>query len=435
MGKARIISDQGEGQYTIEIIEARERAESTKQQAQSRINERRTDIAGLESDIIAAQRDVDRAAGDQSDAIAAYRAGNLKIAELSSYAEAVAEAARARESLLSQKRSKKMLIASDETLIARVNALPALRKMQAWCADQTEELSGVVATAEVPGEIGQVIIKPGFEGSNSWSAGADGAMQPALAGTPAGAFYNLAMLPGWQKWRPTFRTATITAIDGDECDISLDSASSSQGFGVNAKSSYSGVPIMYMDCDGAAFEEGDRVLVAFAGNVKGPTVVGFVSEPKGCTVEFMGITAFNETEIAGKLGENNMPSSSSRKFYDRREKGFRNGRFAVSCFDVYDPKNRKNYIPSWATVAIKTGARPDVYEYLSIYESTLEKLGKSAAKNVVVVGDRSGSSVSEIPAELSDMLKNRGVKNVYYQYETKSTEDWSIPLAGIFPTD
>ncbi len=78
-------------------------------------------------------------------------------------------------------------------------------------------------------------------------------MQPALSGTPASVFYNLAMLPGWQKWRPTFRIATISNIDNDLCDISLDVATSShQGLNVNAQASYSGVPIMYMECNGAA---------------------------------------------------------------------------------------------------------------------------------------------------------------------------------------
>lgn len=314
MGKARIISEQGEGRYTIEIIEARERAESAKNQAQSRISERRADIVGLESDISAARLAVDRAAGDQADAIVAYRAGNMEIGELSGYTQAVGEAARLRDSLLSQKRSKNMLIASDETLIARVNSLPALRQMQAWCADYTEELSGEVGTAEVPGEIGQVIIKPGFEESNNWTAG-DGAMQPALAGTPAGTFYNLAMLPGWQKWRPTFRVATITAIDGDQCAIDLDSASSSQGFGVNAESSYSDVPILYMECNGDAFEEEDRVLVAFAGNVDGPTVVGFESEPKTCcTPEVLGASPDVSTpwDVAKEFGDAIVESSTSR---------------------------------------------------------------------------------------------------------------------------
>ncbi len=91
------------------------------------------------------------------------------------------------------------------------------------------------------------------------------------------------MLPGWQKWRPTFRIATVSNVNNDLCDISLDmSASSQQGLGVNSQSSYSGVPIMYMDCNGDAFADGDRVLVAFSGNADRPVVVGFEQAPRTC---------------------------------------------------------------------------------------------------------------------------------------------------------
>ncbi|BBI51122.1 hypothetical protein HORIV_35430 [Vreelandella olivaria] len=201
---------------------------------------------------------------------------------LEAFAGKLLEAVSQRDALRAELRSKELRIAADEALVARVNALPPLRQVQAWCADFTEDLSGEVATAEVPGEIGNVIIKPGFEG-NAWSATEDGIMQPTLASTPAATFYNLAMLPGWQKWRPTFRIATITSLQDDTCSISLDATTSSQqGLGVNARASYSNVPILYMDCNGSAFEVGDQVLVAFAGNVEGPTVVGFEQAPKAC---------------------------------------------------------------------------------------------------------------------------------------------------------
>lgn len=298
MGKARILEALGEGRYTIEVIESRERAEVAKQQAQERIWRLELEIIDLDNKIYQEQLAVNAAADKQNEAIAKYRQELDELGEssvqLNEHAEALIRAAGKRDTLVNERRAKQMLVRADEALIARVNSLPPLRQMQAWCADYTEELEGEVATAEVPGEIGQVLIKPGFDGGedsplkgNAWSAEKDGAIQPALSGTPASVFYNLAMLPGWQKWRPTYRIATITSIDGDACSIELEAASSSQqGLGVNAQSSYSDVPILYMDCNGGAFEEGDRVLVAFAGNVDGPTVVGFESEPKSCVVGF-----------------------------------------------------------------------------------------------------------------------------------------------------
>ncbi|MBT2788041.1 MULTISPECIES: hypothetical protein [unclassified Halomonas] len=286
MGKARILAAHGEGRYTIEIIEARERAEFAKQEAEARIQTLRSETLSLEQRIATAQASANQAAANQDAAINQYQQEMVEQGQsnvdLEEHAQALLEAASQRDALRTEQRSKELRIAADEALVARVNALPPLRQVQAWCADYTEDLSGEVATAEVPGEIGNVIIKPGFEG-NAWSATEDGALQPTQASTPAATFYNLAMLPGWQKWRPTFRSAILTGLDGDNCSITLDAATSSQkGLGVNARASYSNVPILYMNCNGGAFEEGDKVLVAFAGNVEGPTVVGFEQAPKVC---------------------------------------------------------------------------------------------------------------------------------------------------------
>lgn len=129
---------------------------------------------------------------------------------------------------------------------------PADPTVSAWCADLTTNLTGMVGTIEVPGERTAVLIQPGYASEDdpspaAFSAARDGQLQPALAGTPAGAFYNLAMLPGWQKWQPAYRFGAITAIDGDTCDIELESAESSQQeIDVNAVSELYDVPITYM---------------------------------------------------------------------------------------------------------------------------------------------------------------------------------------------
>lgn len=311
MGKARILEAHGEGRYTIEIIEARERAEIAKEQAEARITQLQTQVSALTQQINAAQSAFAAAVFEQNAAIEQYQqemaeegSSSINLAET---AEKVMTTAGERDKLRVEQRGLEVRIKAAEALVARINSLPPLRQMQAWCADYTEDLNGEVATAEVPGEIGSVIIKPGFEGANQWSAATDGAMQPTLASTPAATFWNLAMLPGWQKWRPTFRTATITSLDGDTCSISLDAATSSQqGLGVNAQSSYSAVPILYMDCNGGAFEEGDKALVAFAGNVDGPTVVGFESEPRMCTLfDYITISTqeWNKPDVDYNAGE------------------------------------------------------------------------------------------------------------------------------------
>jgi len=155
----------------------------------------------------------------------------------------------------------------------------------AWCADLTEDLSGEVGTIEIPGERKAVAIQPGYNGSAAFNPSRDGQLEPAVAGTPAGVFCNLAMLPGWQKWMPTYRFGTITSLSGDICAVSLEPAvSSQQHMDINQSSALYNVPIEYMTCNGAAFSEGDGVIVEFEGrDWNRPKVIGFAEEPKPCS--------------------------------------------------------------------------------------------------------------------------------------------------------
>ncbi len=161
--------------------------------------------------------------------------------------------------------------------------------IEAWCADLTEDLTGFVGTMEINGERkAGVNIQPGFEGNAEYNPQRDGMLQPAIAATPAGAFYNLAMFPGWQKWKPTFRYGTITFLDGDTCTVDLDPAvSSCQGLNINQTNILQDVPIDYMECNGSAFEEGDKVIVKFQDqDWTKPKVIGFRDNPKSCLEEF-----------------------------------------------------------------------------------------------------------------------------------------------------
>lgn len=161
---------------------------------------------------------------------------------------------------------------------------PEDETISAWCADLTENLSGLVGTVEVPGERGTVLIQPGYEGNATYSTSRDGQLLPVVGTTYEQFFYNLAMMPGWQKWKPTFRFGTITAIDGDAADVDLEAATSSQqGLNVNQTESLSTVSIEYMTCDGTAFEVGDVVLIKFESqDWESPKIVGFKDHPKPC---------------------------------------------------------------------------------------------------------------------------------------------------------
>lgn len=156
-----------------------------------------------------------------------------------------------------------------------------------WCADYTDDLTGDIGTIEVPGEQTARNIQPGYNANAVYDSERDGQMLPAIVNTPAGVFWNLAMLPGWQKWKPTFRYGTITAIDygADTCSLTLEAATSTQqNIDVNQGTTLTAVPIEYMYCDSKVFEVDDVVLIKFTGqDYDSPKVIGFKSHPKRCT--------------------------------------------------------------------------------------------------------------------------------------------------------
>lgn len=117
-------------------------------------------------------------------------------------------------------------------------------------------------------------------------------VQPTHSSSPEAVFFNLALLPGYQKWKPTFRRAKILLVkDNDLCDVELYPAQSSQqNLNINHVSPTVGlilydVPVKYGDCNSAAFNNNDDVLVEFLEQDKNkPCVVGFLSNPKPCSV-------------------------------------------------------------------------------------------------------------------------------------------------------
>jgi uncharacterized protein YkwD len=157
----------------------------------------------------------------------------------------------------------------------RLNTLKSIDNqplVEAWCADFTEDLQGTVGTAEIarcPNE--GTIILPGYAGAANYDPARDGQMQHPIGNSPFAAYLNLCLFPAAQYHLPRYRSGEITSIEGDACDVLLD------------EHLLSAVPIKYMDCDGNAFEQGDRVLIKFRGaGWDSPQVIGFAASPKSC---------------------------------------------------------------------------------------------------------------------------------------------------------
>jgi len=168
-----------------------------------------------------------------------------------------------------------------------------------WCADYTKSppASGTVGMAQVPGEDPQ--MRPFDDGRGVYSLARDGKISKPGQLTWLEFFYNTAMLPGWQKWMPRYRYATVRAItDQQKKDnqvpvtyISVD-PSTEQGININTPDLPTLIPAQYMECDAYAFEAGDVVLVEINPQIVAtgmdrtitydPKIIGFKEDPRPC---------------------------------------------------------------------------------------------------------------------------------------------------------
>jgi len=194
----------------------------------------------------------------------------------------IQEAGRPRRIILKTlKQNKRNLIAKR----SQYTRLVVVDEREAWCCDLTEDGSGVVATVDIPGESDLILIAPSCR---PWVAN-DGYFRERDLMSPEQCYYNAAVLPTWQKYKPTYRWGTITFIDEDAniVDVTLGEAKSSANtaprIDVNQSVVLNGVPVNYMVCDARAFSVGDSCVVQFTGqNWEQPVVIGFLDNPQEC---------------------------------------------------------------------------------------------------------------------------------------------------------
>lgn len=283
MSKGEILDSLGEGRYQVKLLYATEKIEAEIQSIASRLAELAVALpqAKLEVlDAIQAARDVQR---DIDLLIPQYRTNREEVAPqirglqvtFAQLQSVVARKTYARDALILEK----LQLEKRRNLL---NKAPTEEVKEVWCADFTEELSGVVGIVDVNDEPGQgQIIRPGFFDDAAYVPARDGALFPNEAQSGPQIYLNYALLPGVQKWLPRYRIGVINKIKDDACTVKLDDAfSSAQKLPINQQSVLEDVPIKYMDCNGDAFEKGDRVLVSWTKT--GPLVIGFEKEPAPC---------------------------------------------------------------------------------------------------------------------------------------------------------
>lgn len=166
--------------------------------------------------------------------------------------------------------------------IASWTAFVATETRSVWCTDFTEDAAPgtIVATLDIPGESTLLVLAPGCR---AWTQ-ADGEFFATQLMSPEQAYFNTAILPGWQIDKPTYRWGTVTAVDyeADTLDVTLGAATSSaQRLNVNRETALAAVPVDYMETGASVFEVDDRVVVKFLGQSwDNPRVEGFLDNPK-----------------------------------------------------------------------------------------------------------------------------------------------------------
>jgi hypothetical protein len=301
MSKGQIVQHLGEGQYRIRQKLAVERIEQELVRINDRVAQLAIDLPNKKADLLIAEDAVKDKIREINLKIPDLQAGidgaRKEITDLQVQIIQLQSSARLLEIEVSE------LIAENLSLLKRrvkLEAVPDGRDMDAWCADYSLELSGEVGLVDVNDEGGKgTVIHPGFTDGALYNTVRDGALFPNAAQTAAQTYFNAAILPGVQKWRPQYRIGTISGLLGDVCDIALDDAkSSAQGLGINKESTLTGVRIQYMDCNGSVFEPGDRVVVEMQGrSSQEPRVIGFESNPRECGLAFLCLSTSSYCSI------------------------------------------------------------------------------------------------------------------------------------------
>lgn len=289
MGKGVITSEEGEGLYNVDLDFGTDYINERISKLDARIAALDGLITTVNADATALNNLARDAQNDLDSAIGVLKAAAPEDIESAQGAvTAAAEAAMKAQADVGKINSElaryRIEKSNAEKKKSQLLAIPVEENKPIWCTTYTEEATGEVATFEVNGEgRAKILIAPEAQ---AYNAADYGDLRHRLAMSASTAYLNAAILPGWQKWQPTYRVAVISDIDtsADTCSVTLDEAiSSAQDLPINRRTFIEDVPVEYLDCNASAFEEEDRVVVQFeGGDWEQPKVIGFESEPRPC---------------------------------------------------------------------------------------------------------------------------------------------------------
>ena len=328
MGKASIVSGGPDGSYSITL----DMGEAARTARLAALDEHLSvlvgQIATAQTALNAQQGVEDAKKVTVQAAIAAYVAAAhaVPVADATLKAALSAYLKRSTELLAEKRKTAPLRLALEALQAVQTQAqkdraywaaLVLSETRQAWCADLTEDATGSVATLEIPGESTLVLIEPGAPPPTA----EHGLLTAREVQSGPQAFWNAAVLPGWQKWRPTYRRGVITAINtgDDTADLTLtNDTSSAQKLEINQENDLKNVPIEYMTCNSGAFTVGDRCVVKFIDqDFLKPKVVGFVDNPKACGYVLSGVIEYGlivSVPVPPNSPPGTLPTSTLRSY-------------------------------------------------------------------------------------------------------------------------
>lgn len=230
MGTAKILQNLGQAAYKIQVIKDVDRVEQSQDRCRQGITDAEAAQAQAETAEGQARAEV-LAAGDAlTDAIAAA-AGNSSDPRVLAAQDRLDKAATTLENAQQAVALAKLKKLAFEKELATYNDITTTEDREAWCVDATDDLDAgeTVGTVEINQESTQMLVAPG-------GAAPDSILQPGMANDGVATWLNWGLLPGVQRWRPTYRVGTIKGIDydADTCTVCLDDArSSAQNIKIN----------------------------------------------------------------------------------------------------------------------------------------------------------------------------------------------------------
>ena len=294
MGKGTITGGGDDGRYSIKLDFGKAARDAQRQRISKRLAALGPEIASAQSKYDTEKTKENSKRQTATAAIAAYTASSSAVprvpdvvaAALKKYTAAAVEL-NIQQGKTAQANAALEILKTQQAQLQKDDAKWSNMELEAtrdvWCVDLTEDATGDVATIEIPGETKHFLIAA--EGKKATSA--DGLVVAREVQSAAQVFFNAAILPGWQKFRPTYRAGTITALDyaKDTADITLstDDVSSAQKLGINQTDTLENVPVEYMTCNSAAFDIGDICVIKFEEqDWTQPKVIGFFDNPRPC---------------------------------------------------------------------------------------------------------------------------------------------------------